>query len=220
MAVGQGRTVDRVHGPTRAGPRRGEMPSVRVRTRQRRGGGGAGRRGPGLGVGRDRGALAVLAAALLVVGVAALVLGWTVQTSPEDRTPVPLAVGEVWTAPERPLFVGDLVVYGTPDGGARPGLDELGCVVTEGGGPLSTSAAAAQDRIVVQGRGLVPLVSYPGQAGYSVACTGPAAAEAAPLFVVPGATSRTLVPLGAYCVAALAVPLGLVGLLMLRAGAR
>lgn len=152
----------------------------------------------------------------LATGAGAAVVGWHVQTTPEDRTPVPLAVGEVLTVGERVSFVGDLVVYGGSDG-ERPTLDELGCQVTDGGGPLSTAAAASEGRIVVDGRGLVPLVSFPGREGYSIACSGPAAAAAAPLYVVPGATSRSLVPLGGYSVAALGLPLGAVGLLMLRA---
>ena len=165
---------------------------------------------------RRRAVLTGLAAASLLLGAGAFVLGWSVQSSPEDRTPVPLAVGQVVTAPDRVSFVGDLVVYGTPGTGSRPDLDDLGCVVTEGGGPLSTDAAAREDRIVVGGNGLVPLVSYPGRTGYSIACTGPAAVEASPLYLVPGATSRALVPLGSYSLAALTVPLGLVGLGMLR----
>ncbi|WP_380164469.1 hypothetical protein [Jannaschia sp. R86511] len=162
---------------------------------------------------RVLGALSCLA---LAGGAGAAALGWHVQTTPEDRTPVPFAAGEVVTVGERVAFVGDLVVYGAADGG-RPELEALGCEVTDGGGPLSTEEAAGQDRIVVDGVGLVPLVSFPGREGYGLVCTGPAAVAAAPLYLVPGATSRSLVPLGAYSVAALGLPLGTVGLLMLRA---
>jgi hypothetical protein len=90
--------------------------------------------------------------------------------------------------------------------------------VTEGGGPLSVERAAQEDRVVVAERGQVPLVSFPGRAGYGLVCTGPAAAAAAPLFVIPGANSRELVPLAAYSTAALLVPVGAVGLVMLRSG--
>ena len=116
------------------------------------------------------------------------------------------------------MAAGDLVVYGSPDEGGRPDLQEMGCAVTEGGGPLSVERAAQEDRVVVDGFGQVPLVSFPGRPGYGLVCTGPAAAAAAPLFVVPGATSRELVPLAAYSTAALLVPVGAMGLLMLRAG--
>lgn len=170
-------------------------------------------------VSRRRGLLVALSCLALVLGAGAVALGAVVQTSPESREPVPLAVGDVYTVPERVAFVGDLVVYGTPSTGERPELDELGCTVTEGESALSTEAAAREDRIVVTGVGLVPLVSFPGREGYSIACAGPAAAAAAPLFVVPGASSRSLIPLGAYCVAAFLLPLGTVGLLMLRASA-
>ena len=68
---------------------------------------------------------------------------------------------------------------------------------------------------MVDGRGLVPLVQFPGREGYSIVCTGPAAVAATPLYVVPGASSRTLVPLAGYCTAVLLVPLGLLGVLRL-----
>lgn len=170
-------------------------------------------------VSRRRGLLMALSCLALAVGVGAVLLGALVQTSPEPREPVPLAVGEAYTVPDRVAFVGDLVVYGTPQNGERPELDALGCTATEGEGSLSTDAAAREDRIVVAGVGLVPLVSFPGRPGHSIACTGSAAVAASPLVVVPGASSRTLVPLGAYCVAAFLLPLGTVGLLMLRASA-
>ena len=78
---------------------------------------------------------------------------------------------------------------------------------------LSTENARREDRIVIDGRGLVPLVSYPGEAGHSIGCNGPAAEASAPLYVVPGSNARHLVPLAGYCVGALAIPLGLLGLL-------
>jgi hypothetical protein len=155
--------------------------------------------------------------AALLLGALAGIAGWTVQATPEDTTPVPLPVGTAWVVPERVPFAGDLVVYGTPPGGERPDLAGLGCQVTDGGGPLSTVAARQEDRIVVDGRGLVPLVSFPGREGYGLACSGQAAVAAAPLYVVPAAGSRDLVPLATWSVAALLVPVGAVGLLMLRA---
>lgn len=158
-----------------------------------------------------------LSCVALVLGVLAVGLGYLVQSTPEDRTARPMSVDEAFTVGDRVPFVGPLVVYGTPTGGERPELDELGCEVTDGGGPLSTEAAERQDRVVVDDRGLVPLVQFPGREGYSIACTGPAAAAASPLYVVPGASARTLVPLAAYCTAALLVPLGLLGVLTLVA---
>ena len=151
-------------------------------------------------------------------GVLAVVSGYLVQSTPEDRTPVPLALGEAYIVPERVWLVGDLVVYGSPEERGRPDPDELGCVVTEGGGGLSVERAAREDRIVVGGVGQVPLVSFPGRTGYGLVCAGPASATAAPLYVVPGANARAMVPLAAYSAAALLIPVGTVGLVMLRAG--
>jgi hypothetical protein len=108
----------------------------------------------------------------LAAGTAATVAGFFVQSTPEDRTPRPLAVGEAFVAPERVWLVGDLVVYGSPDERGRPDLDELGCVVTEGGGPLSVERAAQEDRVVVAEQGQVPLVSFP--AGRATAWSAPA----------------------------------------------
>jgi len=156
-----------------------------------------------------------LSAVALVLGVFAVGLGYLVQATPEDRTAQPLPVDAAYTVGERVPFVGALVVYGTPTEGDRPELADLGCQLSEGDGPLSTEAAERQDRVVVDGRGLVPLVQFPGREGYSIACTGPAALAAAPLFVVPGASSRDLLPLAGYCAAALLGPLGLLGVFTL-----
>lgn len=154
--------------------------------------------------------------ALLLVGVAGVTAGVTVQATPERRDAVPLVVGQAFTVPQRPPFVGDMVVYGAPPEGERPDLDELGCQVTEGGGPLSTRAAQREDRIVVGDVGLVPLVSFPGAQGHSVACAGPGAQAAAPLYVIPGGNSRTLVPLAGFSLAVLCIPLAVLGLLYAR----
>ncbi len=152
----------------------------------------------------------------LLVGVAGVALGVLVQATPESREAVPLAVGSAFTVPQRMPFVGDMVVYGTPPEGERPDLDELGCSITAGGGPLSTDAARNQDRLVVDGTGLVPLLSFPGAEGHSIGCNGPAAQAAAPLYVVPGTTSRGLVPLSGFSLAALCIPLSVLGLLYVR----
>lgn len=61
-------------------------------------------------------------------------------------------------------------------------------------------------------------MSFPGDAGHSVGCAGPAAQVAAPLYVVPGQNQRHLIPLAGYCLAALLVPLSTLLLLSLRAG--
>ncbi len=166
---------------------------------------------------RSRRGLWVLSVLALALGTLALGLGSLVQTTPEDRTARPLALDQAFEVGPRVPFVGPLVVYGTPPAGERPALEDLGCDVVEGGGRWSSEAAARQDRVVVEGRGLVPLAQLPGREGYAFACTGPAAAAAAPLYVVPGATSRDLVPLAGYCAAALLLPLGLLGVLRLVA---
>ncbi len=157
----------------------------------------------------------VVAVVALGMGAVAGALGYLVASNPEPRGAQPIAVGEVFTVGERVPFVGDLVVYGTPPQGERPDLDALGCQATEGEASLSTTVAATQDRIVVDGRGVVPLVSFPGVEGHSIACNGPAAVTAAPLYVVPGSSARDLLPLAGYSVAALLLPVGFVIVLML-----
>ena len=159
----------------------------------------------------------VLCLTALVAGLGALSLAVLVQQTPETREPQPLPLGAVYTSQERVFLAGDLVVYGRPPTSERPSLAELGCQVTEGGGPLSTDAAAGQDRIVVDGRGLVPLATFSGRPGHSIACSGPAAAAAAPLYVAPGTTARGLVPLAGYSLAVFLLPVSIVGLLMLGA---
>lgn len=159
----------------------------------------------------------VAAAGAVGAGLLAASLGVVIGSTPEDRAPLPLPIDAAVEVPDRVPLAGPMVVYGTPPDGGRPRAADLGCGLTVGGGRLSTVAAQQEDRIVVNGRGLVPLVSFPGRAGYGVACTGPAAVAAAPLYLLPGASPRHLVPLAAFSTAALLVPLGVVGLLMLRA---
>lgn len=158
----------------------------------------------------------VLCALAVAAGVSAAGLGVLVLQTPESREPVPLPVGGVHTAGERPPFTGLLVVYGVAQPGPPPTLDQLGCRVTADGGPLTRVGLADEDRLVVAGQGLVPLVAYPGGEGHSIACTGPAAVAAAPLYVVPGRSGRDLLPTAAFTVAAFLVPVGATGLLMLR----
>ena len=114
-------------------------------------------------------------------GVLAVVSSYPVQSTPKDRTPVPLALGEDYVKPERVW----LVVYGSPEERGRPDPTELGCVVTEDGGGLSVERAMREDRFVIGGAGHVTLVSCPGRTGYGLVCDGPASANAAPLYVVP-----------------------------------
>lgn len=166
--------------------------------------------------GRRLVATVVVMVVLLAVGVVGVVAGVVVQATPERREAQRLAVGDAFTVGDRVPFVGDLVVYGTPPEGDRPELEELGCQVTEGGGPLSTEAAQQEDRIVVDGRGLVPLVSFPGRTGHSIACTGPAAEAAEPLYVIAGGNDRHLVPLAGFSLAALCLPLSVLGLVNAR----
>jgi hypothetical protein len=108
------------------------------------------------------------------------------------------------------------VVYGVPRPGPAPTLEELGCEVTPGGGPLTTLGVADEDRIVVAGQGLVPLVAFPGREGHSIACGGPAAVAAAPLHVAPGRSGRDLLPTAAFSLAAFLIPVAGTGLLMSR----
>ena len=142
-----------------------------------------------------------------------------VELNPESREPQRLPLDTAHSVSNRAFLAGDLVVYGAPSTSVRPELAELGCEVIPGGRQLSTVAASREDRIVHDGRGLVPLVSFPGRPGQSIACSGPAAVAAAPLYVVPGATARGLVPLAGYCLAALLLPVGGVGIYLLRISA-
>lgn len=159
--------------------------------------------------------LAALAAAVL--GLALAGVGVAVLRTPEPSTPVALDTDVAFTTPARVSFSGPMVIYGAPTPGPPPSLAQLGCVVTAGGGALSTDDALGEDRIVVEGRGLVPLVTFPGREGDSIGCNGPAAVAAAPLFVAPGRSGRELLPTAAFCGAALLLPVGVAGLLMLHA---
>jgi hypothetical protein len=164
---------------------------------------------------QSRALLIILSVAALALGVVGIALGLVVQSNPESRDAQLLEVGAAYTAPDRVPFVGDLVVYGAPTDGERPDLEALGCVTTSG--DASTKNALREDRLVVDDRGLVPLVSFAGEPGHSIGCNGPAAVAAAPLYVAPGANGRHLIPLAGYSVGALGVPLGLLGLLSARA---
>jgi hypothetical protein len=148
----------------------------------------------------------------LVLGGLSAGAGVLVQASPPESWRLPMTPGAVFTVPPRVLFAGPLVVFGSPGGEFRPTLEELGCRVTEGGGPVTLPDETNENRLVIADRGVVPLAVFPGRPGHSIACSGPGAEDAAPLFVAPGHTSRQLVPVAAYSLAALLIPAGAVGL--------
>jgi hypothetical protein len=152
----------------------------------------------------------------LVAGGLGIAAGAVVQSTPQDTWRLPMTPGAAFTVPARVPFGGSLVVYGTPRDSSRPSLVELGCRVTEGGGPLVLPDEANENRLVVEGRGVLPLAVFPGRPGHSIVCAGPAAEEAAPLYIAPGHSSRHLVPVAGYSIAALLLPAGTVGLLTAR----
>lgn len=153
--------------------------------------------------------------AAVVLGVLAVALGALVQTTPESRWERDLEPGEVFTAPVRVPLSGDLVVYGTPDGW-RPSLEDMGCRTTDGGGSVEPADPASESHLVVGDEGLVPLVRWSGPVGHSIACSGPGAVAAAPLYVAPGHSMRHLIPVAAYSLAALLLPVGIVALVSTR----
>ncbi len=158
----------------------------------------------------------VLALAAGGLGIAA---GAAVQSTPQDTWRLPMEPGSAFTVPPRVPFGGPLVVFGTPRDGSRPTPEELGCHVTAGGGSVVVPDRANENHLVVGDRGVVPLAAFPGRSGHSIVCAGPAAEDAAPLYVAPGHNPRHLVPVAAYSMAALLLPVGTVGLLSSR-GAR
>jgi hypothetical protein len=147
-----------------------------------------------------------------VVSGLALVLLGAVLAADERRFAQPLEPGEVVTLPDRPVLSGPLVVYGTPPSGRVPSVADLGCRVSDGGGPLSPVVAGGQDRVVLSGQGADPLVEVPWRPGYGLVCDGPAAVASAPLHVVAGRSSRDLAGLAVLSVAALAGTAGAAGL--------
>ncbi|MGF1661194.1 MAG: hypothetical protein ACFCVG_01755 [Kineosporiaceae bacterium] len=156
----------------------------------------------------------------LVLGSLGIAVGVVVQATPQETWRQPLTPGTALTVPARAPLSGPLVVYGTPRDGTPPSLAELGCRTTDGGGPVVLPDRANENRLVVEGRGVLPLATFPGRPDHSISCSGPAAEAAAPLYVAPGHTSRHLVPVAAYSTAALLLPVGVVGLLTTRAAAR
>lgn len=145
-----------------------------------------------------------------------LAVGYTSREPAGDEAPVRVAVGAVYTVPSRAPLSGDLVVYGTPPDGWVPTLDDMGCQATAGGGPVVLADADRENRPVVDGTGLQPLVTFPGRPGHSIVCSGPAAQAAAPLHIAPGHDARHLVPLAAWSLAALLLPVGVACLLRPR----
>lgn len=163
----------------------------------------------------------VLCLALVLVGVAAAALGAWVEAHPDDRTPLALTASRGVVLPERPLLAAPLVLYGVPGGGARPGVDALACQVTDQDGtrPVGeapTGQVDVLDRLVVDGRGVVPLLVVSGPAGAELSCPSGAAQQAEPLYLLPGSSARSVVPLAAYTTAAVTLPFGLALLVLHR----
>jgi hypothetical protein len=156
----------------------------------------------------------------LAAGGLGVSVGVAVQSTPQEAWRLSMTPGTALTVPARVPLAGPLVVFGTPRDGSRPTLAELGCQVTEGGGPIVLPDEANENHLVVANRGVVPLAAFPGRPGHSIACSGPAADDAAPLYLAPGHSSRDLVPVASYSVAALLLPAGAVGLLAARAAGR
>ncbi|MFC3689731.1 hypothetical protein [Aquipuribacter hungaricus] len=168
---------------------------------------------------RRRVALA-LCVGLVVLGLGATGLGTWVRAHPEGRTPVPVEAGVPLLLPERPVLAGDLVLYGVRTRGGPPTASELGCEVTDAEGlvlpgALSSTRAAGEGRAVVDGQGLVPLLTVEADSGSSLLCSSPRTVRAAPTYLLPADSARDLVPVAAYSAAAVALPFGLALLVLL-----
>jgi hypothetical protein len=156
----------------------------------------------------------------IVLGLLSLGYGFAAPSLAPDLPPRPVPVDRPVALPRTGPFGGTLALYGNPAlSGARPSLAQLGCTLrtrtgTIAGRGLSASGAAGLDRLVVDGRALVPLLAITGtSSGSTISC--PAGASQ-PLYLIVTTGRRDLVPMAAFSFATLALVLGSAGLIAMR----
>ena len=123
--------------------------------------------------------------------------------------------------PRPGLFAGGLTLYGRPPSGAdAPSAADLGCTVTRPGGqtrkPFDMAWVDHREQ-TVDGRRLAPLLSVPrNPTGATLTCSGPAATDAAPLYLLSGGLDAGLMRVMLLVFAALGLVVGTTTVLVLR----
>jgi hypothetical protein len=164
-----------------------------------------------------------LASALLCsLGLVCLFYGFAVPAvSQNDDVPIPVKTGAVVPLPPERLLDGTLAVYGHPTTQPAPTADQLGCEIRKDGEPLTGALSAVLalplDRLVVDGVALTPLLAVPNPApDRTISCTGPYAATSQPLYLMRSGGQRDELPMAAFSFAALAIVMGIAGVIVLR----
>jgi hypothetical protein len=159
---------------------------------------------------------------LIVGGLISAVIGIVALRSDPPDDPVRVDVGTPVPLPTPGLFGGQAIIYGQDDadGATRA---ELGCrMITDTGeegnsAALSHLAALGEDRRVINGQGMVPLLVVRSYAdGWAIECDGAAARAAEPMYLLKGTPLVDMVPMAAFSFTALALVLGVAGSIVLR----
>lgn len=160
---------------------------------------------------------------LVVGGLISAVIGFVALRSDPPDDPVRVDVGTRVSLPTPGLFGGRAILYGQDDTEGQPTRQELGCrMITDTGeegnrAALSHLDALDEDRRVIDGSGLVPLLVVRSYAdGWSIECDGAAARAAQPMYLLKGTPLVDMVPMAAFSFTALALVLGVAGLIVLR----
>ena len=165
---------------------------------------------------RNRRLLRIGFGLLAGAGLISLGLGLAVPATTKDPTPIPIALSTAVPLPAAPHFGGRLVVYGHPTTTGR-----IDCTVrsetTDRSALLSASAAEGEDRLVVDGVAVRPLLLVTDPPSPSnILCTGGFAATSLPLYLIATNGHRDELPMAAFSFATLALVLGLAGAISLR----
>lgn len=168
--------------------------------------------------GRSRILLRAGALALTVLGVAGLVLGALMPGLTTAADPVPVPPGGPVGVPEVGAFGGEVLLYGRPQQARRPSRAELGCRL-EGSGELSASAAAEQDRRVVDGAAVLPLLVLQDAESAIMRCDGAQAVSSQPMYLLVDNGVRDQVPMATLSLSVLMLAVGAAGVSVLRSRA-
>jgi hypothetical protein len=159
--------------------------------------------------------------ALFTLGLFSLGFGIAAPHLAPDRAPVPVAYATASRLPGTGPFGGTLALYGNPAGTVPP-APQFGCTVRDAsgrpaGGRLTQDGLGRLDRRVVDDRPLLPVLRVTDPSPeQSLTCTGPAARETGPLYLIATTGQRDLVPMAAFSFATCAIVLGVAATIALR----
>lgn len=157
-----------------------------------------------------------------IIGLISLGCGIAAPSLAPDVAPVPVLLGRPARLPAPGPFGGTLALYGASTDTVPPPIDQLGCQLRTDTGRavnigLSKRGTTSLDRPVVGNQALLPLAKIEGASSdWTITCESPVAPAIEPLYLVATTGQRDLMPMAAFSFAALALVLGIAGVIVFR----